>query len=27
VLLFSAGMFSLIAWVTKRQIRRQTGMA
>jgi phosphate transport system permease protein len=26
VLLFSAGMFSLIAWVTKRQIRRQTGM-
>ncbi len=26
VLLFSAAMFSLIAWVTKRQIRRATGM-
>jgi phosphate ABC transporter permease protein PstC len=26
VLLFSAGMFSLIAWVVKRQIRAQTGL-
>ena len=27
VLLFSAGMFSLIAWVTKRELRRRTGMS